>query len=89
MIFHSALHFVIFVYSKSSYTIESVSVSGRLHHNSLKRDLVVIKFCTQNCIINIPIEFEDETDWARPSCVIVNRLIISKLFDLSSSRMRF
>jgi hypothetical protein len=34
-----------FVYSKSEYTIKSVSVSGRIHDNSSKANPIVMKFC--------------------------------------------
>ena len=42
-----------FVYSKSEYTLESVSVSGRLHDNSSQLHSIELKFCAQNCLINI------------------------------------
>ena len=56
-----------FVYSKSEYTLESVSVSGRLHDNSPKARPIVTKFSIQNGLINISVEFEDENDWSRNS----------------------
>src|ERR1700722_9902710 len=69
-----------FVYSKSEYTLESVSVSVRpsvrIHDNSSKAHPIVMKFCTQNCLINISVEFEDENDWSRPSRVIAKNVII-------------
>ncbi len=64
----------VFVYSKSEYTIESVSVSVRLHDNSSKAHLIVMKFCTQNCLINISVEFEDENDSSRNGLVIAKNV---------------
>jgi hypothetical protein len=61
----SVLLSAFFVYSKSEYTIESVSVPGRLHDNSSKAHPIVMKFCTQNCLINISVEFEDGNDSSR------------------------
>ena len=59
----------VFVYSKKEYTLESVSVSGRpavrLHDNSSQLHSIELKFCTQNCLINISVEFEDENDRSR------------------------
>ena len=51
-------HFV-FVYSKSEYTIESISMSGRLHDNSRKTHSIVMKFLPQLHLIDILVEFED------------------------------
>ena len=45
------------MYSKSEYTLESVSVSVRpsvrLHDNSSQLHSIELKFCAQNCLINI------------------------------------
>ena len=79
-----ALAYAIFVYSKSEYTIESVSVSGRpsgrLHDNSSQLHPIELKLCTQNCLINISVEFEDENDpsrndWAIEKIVIIDQTI--------------
>jgi hypothetical protein len=59
---------VFFVYSKSEYTLESVSESVRLHDNSSKAHPTVMKFCTQ---------FEDENDWSKPSKIVAKNVIIS------------
>ena len=72
------------MYSKSEYTLESVSVSGRpavrLHDNFWKAHPIGLKFCTQNCLINISVEFEDENDpsrndWAIEKIVIIDQTI--------------
>ena len=65
------------MYSKSEYTLESVSVSVRLHDNSSKAHPIVMKFCTQNCLINISVEFEDENDSSKNGLVIAKNVIIS------------
>ena len=68
------------MYSKSEYTLESVSVSVRpavrLHDNSPQLHPIVLKFCTQNCLSNISVEFEDENDPSRNGCVIEKIVII-------------
>jgi hypothetical protein len=68
------------VYSKSEYTLESVSASGRpavrLHDNSSQLHPIELKFCTQNCLTNISVEFEDENDPARNGRVIEKIVII-------------
>jgi hypothetical protein len=60
---------VLFVYSKSEYTLESVSMAvrpaGRLHDNSSQLHSIELKFCAQNCLINISVEFEDENTPSR------------------------
>ena len=66
------------MYSKSEYTLESVSVSGRLHDNSLQIHSIELKFCVQNCLINISVEFEDEKDPARNGWVIEKIVIIDQ-----------
>jgi len=52
------------VYSKRSveYTIESVSVAGRLHDNFRKETLIDLKFSAEFSRINISVEFEDGPD---------------------------
>ena len=74
----------VFVYSKSEYTLESVSVSVRpsvrLHDNSSQLHPIALKICTQNCLINISVEFEDENDpsrndWAIEKIVIIDQTI--------------
>ncbi len=59
----------LFVYSKSEYTLESVSVSGRpavrLHDNFWRNKPIVMKFSTQYYPMNISVEFEDEHDSSR------------------------
>jgi len=59
--------FLFIVYSKSEYTIGSVSVPGRIHDNSSKANPIVMKFCAWNRLIDISVEFEDENDWSTPS----------------------
>ncbi len=61
----STASMTLFVYSKSEYTIESVSVSVRLHDNSSQLHLIELKFCAHHCLINMPVEFEDENDLSR------------------------
>ena len=56
---------------------QCVRPAVRLHDNSSKAHPIVMKFCTQNCLINISVEFEDEKDWSRPSRVIAKNVIIS------------
>jgi hypothetical protein len=68
--------FVLFVYSKSEYTIESVSVSGRLHDNFSQLHPIELKFCIQNCLINISVEFKDENDLSRHDWAIKKIVII-------------
>ena len=66
------------MYSKSEYTLESVSVSGRLHDNSSQLHSGELKFCAQNCLINISVEFEDEKDPSRNGWVIEKIVIIDQ-----------
>jgi hypothetical protein len=71
---------ILFVYSKSEYTLESVSMSVRLHDNSSQLHSIELKFCTQNCLINISVEFEGENDpsrndWAIKKVVIIDQTI--------------
>ena len=66
------------VYSKSEYTLESVTVSGRLHDNSLQIHSIELKFCAPNCLINISVEFEDEMDPARNGWVIEKIVIVDQ-----------
>ena len=44
------------MYSKSEYTLESVSVPGRLHDNPSQLHLIELKFCAQNYLIIISVE---------------------------------
>ena len=67
------------MYSKSEYTLESVSVSGRLHDNSSQLHSIELKFCTQNFLINISVEFEDEKDPSRNDWVIEKIVIIDQI----------
>ena len=69
---------LVFVYSKSEYTLESVSMSGRLHDNSSQLHSIELKFGTQNCLINISVEFEDEKDPSRNGWVIEKLVIIDQ-----------
>ncbi len=57
--------YLLVVYSKSEYTLESVGMSGRLHDNSSQLHSSELKFCAQNCLISISVEFEDEKDPSR------------------------
>jgi hypothetical protein len=54
--------------------------AGRLHDNSSKLHPIVMKFCTQNCLINISLEFEDENDSSRNCWVIAKNVFISCAF---------
>jgi hypothetical protein len=67
---------MVFVYSKSEYTLESVSMSGRLHDNSWKTNPIDVKFCTQYYLIKISVEFEDEQNSSRIYWVIAKNVII-------------
>ena len=67
------------VYSKSEYTTrisQYVRPVGRLHDNSSILHPIKLKFCTQNCLINISVEFEDENDPSRNGWVIEKIAII-------------
>ena len=64
------------VYSKSEYTLESVSVSGRLHDNFWKNSPIVMKFSTQHYLINISLEFEDEPNSPRIYWVSASSILI-------------
>jgi hypothetical protein len=59
-----------------STLLESVSMSVRLHDNSSQLQPIVLKFCTQNCLSNISVEFEDEIDPSRSGWVIEKIVII-------------
>ena len=52
--------------------------SGRLHDNSLQIHSIELKFCAQNCLINISVEFEDEKDPSRNGWVIEKIVIIDQ-----------
>ncbi len=76
----------LFVYSKSEYTIESVSVSvrpsGRIHDNFWKDSPIVMKFSTQHYLINISVEFEDEPNspkiyWVSASSILIFMKILT------------
>ena len=70
------------MYSKSEYTLESVSMSGRpagrLHDNSSQLHPIELKFCAQNCLINISVEFEDKKDPSRNGWVIEKIVIFDQ-----------
>ena len=71
----------IFVYSKSEYTTkigQCVRPAGRLHDNSSQLHSSELKFCAQNCLINISVEFEDEKDPSRNGWVIEKIVIIDQ-----------
>jgi len=76
------IEWLFFVYSKSEYTLESVSVfvrpSARLHDNSSQLHSIALKFCALNCLINILVEFEDEKDPSRNGWVIEKIVIIDQ-----------
>ena len=57
------------VYSKSEYTLESVSVrpAVHLHDNVRKESKIVMKFSTKFSLINVSVDFEDEPDWGNSS----------------------
>jgi hypothetical protein len=71
---------MVFVHSKSEYTLELVSMSGRpsgrLHDNSWKTNPIDVKFCTQYYLIKISVEFEDEQNLLRIYWVIAKNFII-------------
>jgi len=75
----------IFVYSKSEYTLESVSVSVRpsvrLHDNFWKNSPIVMKFSTQHYPMNISVEFEDGHDSSRIYWFLAGTTVISYSFD--------
>jgi hypothetical protein len=56
----------------------SVRPSVRLHDNSSQLHPIELKFCTQNCLINISVEFEDENDPSRNGSVIEKIVIIDQ-----------
>ena len=63
--------------------MESISIvcpAGRLHDNSSQVHPIELKFCIQNCLINISVEFEDENDLSRIYRVIAKNVIISRAF---------
>ena len=71
---------------KVSTLLKSVSVSVRpavrpsvrLLNNSPQVHPIELKFCTQNCLINISVEFEDENDPSRNGWVIEKIVIIDQ-----------
>jgi hypothetical protein len=50
-----------------------VRPAGRIHDNSWNVSPIVVKFSTQNFLINISVEFEDENDWSRNGLVIAQK----------------
>ena len=71
----------IFVYSKSEYTLESVSVSGRPSVNTItfeRRVRLWWNFLHSNCLINISVEFEDENNSSRICWVTAKSIITYK-----------
>ena len=52
--------------------------SGRLHDNSSQLHSIELKFCAQNCLINISVEFEDEKDPSRNGWVIEKIVIFDQ-----------
>ena len=78
LITKKSFNFSRFVYSKSEYTIESVSVAVRLHDNSSQLHPIELKFCTQNSLINISVEFEDEKDPSRNGWIIEKIVIFDQ-----------
>ena len=69
------------MYSKSEYTTkigQCVRPSVRLSDNSSQFHPIELKFCTQNCLINISVEFEDENDPSRNGWVIEKIVIIDR-----------
>ena len=56
----------------------SVRPSVRLHDNSSQLHSIELKFCAQNCLINISVEFEDEKDPSRNDWVIEKIVIIDQ-----------
>jgi hypothetical protein len=66
------------VYSKSEYTIESVSVAGRLHDNASQLHSIQVRFRAQKYLMNISVEFEDENDPSRNGWVIEKIVIIDQ-----------
>ena len=50
----------------------------RLSDNSSQLHSIELKFCTQNCLINISVEFEDENDPSRNGWVIEKIVIIDQ-----------
>ncbi len=72
--------FLLFVYSKSEYTLELVSMSvrpaGRLHDNFWKAHPIAMKFSTQHYLIKISVEFEDQNNSSRIYWVTARNIII-------------
>jgi hypothetical protein len=67
------------VYSKSECTIESVSVPVRPALNTITLQRIIWlwwNFSTQNCLINISVEFKDDNDSPKICRVIAKSLII-------------
>ena len=69
------------MYSKSEYTTkigQCVRPSVRLFDKSSKLHPIELKFCAQNCLINISVEFEDEKDPSRNGWVIEKIVIFDQ-----------
>ena len=70
---------MLFVYSKSEYTLKSVSMSVRPAVNTIapeKTHPIVMKFLPQLYLINISVEFEDELNLPRISWISATSILI-------------
>ncbi len=54
----------------------SVCPAVRLHDKASRANPIVMKFCAQNRLIDISVEFKDENDWSTPSWFIAENVII-------------
>ena len=69
------------MYSKSEYTTkigQCARPAVRLFDNSSQLHSIELKFCAQNCLINISVEFKDENDPSRNGWVIEKILIFDQ-----------
>ena len=69
------------MYSKSEYTTkigQCVRPAVRLFDNSSQLHSIELKFCAQNCLINVSVEFEDEKDPSRNGWVIEKIVIFDQ-----------
>ena len=71
------------MYSKSEYTIESVTVPIRLHDDSRQTCPIAMKLFIQNSLNNISAELEDESD-SPGSSAIARRLVFPQLQSVGS-----